>query len=92
VATDGERLATVEAVLRELRSDLVDLKGESVRTRTRLHNLEGIASAFMDAQRVNRRKEEQQYLRLGMRIQVLTVVVGLAAVLSPIVAVFLTGK
>jgi uncharacterized membrane protein len=92
VPGDGERLATVEAVLQEVRSDLKDVKEEAIRTRTRLHNLEGIASAFLDTQRENRRNEDAQYRRLGVRIQLLTLVVGLAAILSPLVALFLTGK
>jgi hypothetical protein len=92
VAAEGERLATVEAVLRELRRDMTELKEETQRTRVRLHNVEGIAGAFVDAQRENRRKEAEQYQRLGFRIQVLTVVVGLAAVLAPIASVLLIGK
>jgi hypothetical protein len=92
VPTDGERLATVEAILHEIRGDVADLKQESALSRQRLHKLEGIAGAFVETQTENRRKEAEQYQRLGLRIQVLTVVVGLAAVLAPIVTVLLVGR
>ena len=75
-----------------LREDAGEVKAELARARTRLHNLEGIAASFVDTQRVNRRLEAEQYKRLGMRIQVLTLVVGFAAVLAPIVTVILAGK
>jgi len=39
----------------------------------------------MDTQQVNRQREAQQYRRLGVQIQVLTVVVALAAIVAPIV-------
>lgn len=41
---------------------------EMNRTRTRLHNLEGISERFMANQRDNRNREEQQYRRMGNRI------------------------
>jgi len=92
VTPDGERLATVEAVLRELRDDMSDLKTEMARTRTRLHNVEGVASAFVDTQKQARRGEAAQYRSLEIRIQVLTIVVGLAAVLTPLALFFITGR
>ena len=66
--TDGERLATLEAVLLELRGDVGDLKAESGRARDRLHKLEGSVAAFMSAQTENRRQEKLQYQRLGTKI------------------------
>jgi hypothetical protein len=84
VPTDGERLATVEAVLQEIRGDVHDLKIESERTRNRLHNLEGITSAFVNAQKENRRQEDTQYRRLGTRIGIAGVLLTVAVVLEPI--------
>jgi hypothetical protein len=92
VPTEGERLATVEAILHDIRGDVLDLKQETTEARKRLHKVEGIAGAFMDTQQENRRKEAEQYRRLGLRISYLTVVVGAAAILAPIVLVLLTGK
>jgi hypothetical protein len=92
VPTDGERLATVEAVLHEIRSDVGELRAELGHARTRLHNLEGIAGTFVSMQKSARREEDSQYRRLGRRIQLLTLVVGAAAIVAPIVLVLLTGK
>ena len=83
MATEAERIATVEAVLREVRDDVVEIKQETTRTRQRLHSLEGISSSFLSWQKEAREGEKRQYQRLGIRIQVLTVVVGIAAVISP---------
>jgi hypothetical protein len=80
VTTEGERLATLEALLWEIRDDVTEVKKEAERTRDRLHKLEGISSSFLAWQKQARADEAAQYRRLGMRIQVLTVVVGVAAV------------
>jgi hypothetical protein len=92
VATANERLATVEAVLLGMRDDVAEVRQEAIRTRERLHRLEGIASQFVDAQQENRKQEKDQYDRLGLRIQIMTVVVALAAVLVPTLTVLLAGK
>ena len=92
VATEAERLATVEAVLLEVRSDVVEIKQETARARQRIHSLEGISSAFLSWQKEARAKEAAQYQRLGLRVQVLTAVVGIAAVLSPFLYHFLGGQ
>ena len=92
MTAEGERIAKLEEQVRGVRRDIGELVAESTRARKRLHDLEGVAQAFMDAQAVNRRQEERQYQRLGIRIQVLTIVVGMAAVVAPIVTVLLTGK
>lgn len=86
MATEGERLATVEAVLRELRDDVHALGNEIQSARTRLHNLEGISSTFLAWQKDARDKEAAQYRRLGRWIGVLTVVVALAALVEPLLA------
>lgn len=75
-----------------VREDLGVLAAQMDRTRTRLHNLEGLAGRFMANQQENREREERQYQRLGLRIAVLTLVVGCAAVVVPLVTILLTGK
>ena len=90
--TDVERLATVEAVLLTVRDDVRDVKEEVERARSRLHKLEGISSSFLSWQQEARRSEKEQYRRLGLRIQWLTVTVGIAAVIAPIVSVLLIGR
>jgi predicted nucleic acid-binding Zn-ribbon protein len=77
---------------REIRADIEEIRAEMSRTRTRLHNLEGFAAAYQDMQQMNRRAEERQYRRVEIRLQVLTIVLGLATILSPLVTVLLLGK
>lgn len=88
-----EREGVSNGVLAErlegVRRDVNELADEVKRNRTRLHNLEGFAAAYLDQQRANRRGEERQYRRLEVRVQVLTLVVGLAAVVSPILVALL---
>ena len=83
MATEGERLATVEAVLQELREDVGELKSESQRARGRLHDLEGLASTLVDQERVRIRVTKEQQARMRTRIEVLTFVVACAALLEP---------
>jgi hypothetical protein len=87
-----ERLATVESVLLDVRDDVRDIRGEIKLNRERIASLEGVASSFLNWQQDAREGERKQYQRLGFRIQILTVIVGLAAVVSPVVAVLLVGK
>ena len=75
-----------------VREDVAELSAEQGRTRTRLHNLEGFAAAYLDMQNENRRQEARQYRRMEVRLQVLTVVLGLAAVIFPVVSLYLSGK
>lgn len=51
-----------------LRGDVSELTAEVSRARTRLHNLEGFAQAYLDTQKANRRQEEQQYRRLSNKV------------------------
>lgn len=90
--TDGERLATLEEIARDFERDMADLNAEVERHRARLHNLEGIAGTFVNLQKEARRKEEAQYRRLGARIQLLSIVVALAAVVAPIVTALAIGR
>lgn len=82
--TDGERLATVEAVLQELRSDMSDMRSESMRTRGRLHDLEGLAATLVDQEKVRIRVTKEQQARMRTRIEVLTFVVAFAALFEPL--------
>ena len=88
--TPEERIATLEAILPEIRDDVREIRAETSRTRKRLHSLEGISSSFLAWQKDAREKEKEQYRRLGVRIQVLTLVVGLAAVVVPLLVVLLS--
>ena len=83
------RLARVETLLADIRDDVSELREETQRTRQRLHNLEGIAAAVTATQKANRHAEEVQYQRLGRRVQLVGLLLALAAVISPLLTVFL---
>jgi len=89
---DGVRMARLEERLTGVREDMTAIVAEQLRHRTRLHNLEGICGTFLDEQRENRRSEDRQYRRLELRLQVLTVVIAIAAIATPIVVAIVTGK
>ncbi len=90
--TSDARLAKVEAVLLEVREDVAEIKMEALRTRDRLHKLEGVSTLFVQTQKESRRSEEAQYQRLGLRIQVLTLVIATAAIVVPVIVILLSGK
>lgn len=75
-----------------LRDDVTAIADEQRRTRDRLHNLEGFAAAYLSVQRENRRTEDRQYRRLELRLQVLTIVVAVGAIVVPLLVAFATGK
>lgn len=83
MATEGERLATVEAVVQELRGDVGELKEEWRLGRRRLHDLEGLASTLVEQERTRIRVTKEQQTQLRTRLQILTVVIALAAFLEP---------
>lgn len=55
--------------MQDLRGDVQTLSAQVERSRTRLHNLEGFAQAYLSVQRENRRQEDRQYRRLAQAIQ-----------------------
>jgi predicted nucleic acid-binding Zn-ribbon protein len=65
LTTVDARLARLEEQIKGVREDVAEMHNEVERARTRLHNLEGITQMFVDAQKLNRRREEEQYRRLG---------------------------
>jgi hypothetical protein len=85
VADDGERIATLEEAVRGLREDVQTLSAQIDRSRTRLHNLEGFAQAYLDTQKVNRRQEDNQYRRMGNRIALGGLVMAAAMVMLTVV-------
>ena len=89
---DGVKIARLDERLAAMQQDMTELVAEQHRARTRLHNLEGFAQAYLDAQKAARRSEQRQYRRLEIRVSVLTLAVGFAAIASPIIVAILTGK
>ena len=89
---EGVSVEVLAERIEGVRRDVNELAEETKRNRTRLHNLEGFAAAYLDQQRENRRGEERQYRRLEMRLQVLTAVIAFSAIVVPLLVAFATGK
>jgi len=83
VPTDGERIVALETLMGEIRGDVQELNAESRRTRGRLHDVEGILGTLVDQEKVRIQVTKESQRRMRTRLEVLTVVVGLAAVLEP---------
>ena len=81
--TEGERLARVEQAIADIRGDITDRKEIEERTRKRLHDIEGILGLLVDQQKQARLQESAQYRRLEIRMQLLTLVIALAAFAEP---------
>lgn len=90
--TPDAHFARLDEQILGIRDDVTDLVTEMNRTRGRLHDLEGIAATFVEVQKVNRRREEEQYQKLGLRMQLGMLLLTLAAVLSPIIVLWVHGK
>lgn len=89
---DGVSVDVLAERLAGTQREVSELSEEQQRMRVRLHNLEGFAAAYLDQQRENRRGEERQYRRLELRLELLAVVVALAAIVVPILVAVSTGK
>jgi hypothetical protein len=92
VPADGERLATIEQQIRDIRDDVASLTAETLRTRGRLHDLEGMIGQWVSIQKENRRQEDRQYRRLGNHIQLALLLVACVAVLAPILTALISGR
>lgn len=89
---EGVTIGVLVERLEGVRKDVAELRREQREDHHRLRGVESSVKQMIDAQRDNRRGEERQYRRLELRVQVLTVAVGFAAILSPILVAILTGK
>jgi hypothetical protein len=89
VADEGERIATLEEAVRGLREDVQSMSTQLDRSRTRLHNLEGFAQAYLDTQKVNRRQEDRQYRRMATAIQFGGLIMAAAMVLLTVVTLMI---
>lgn len=81
--TDDTRLTRLEDRVQAMRDDMADLKIETQRTRKRLHDLEGISSLLVEQEKVRREATHKQQEAFKLRLQVLTVVVAVAALAEP---------
>lgn len=83
MATEGERIATLEAVIADLRGDVGEVKQEQLRNRTRLHNLEGLAGTLVEQEKRRNRDTAQHEARVNRTLQVLAAVVAIATFAEP---------
>jgi len=90
--TDAAEVARLQEQMREVREDVGDLIAEERRTRTRLHNLEGLAQGLVDVQKQRRRDEQRREKKIARRLNLILVCASVAAVISPLVVAILTGK
>jgi len=81
-------VAVLETKLDNLRGDMAELVTETQRTRTRLHNLEGVAHALVDVNKQRAKDERARERRYARRINLLSFLVAIAAVASPIIVAF----
>ena len=88
--TDGERLATVEQIARDVRDDISAWTMEQARTRNRLHEIETTVRGLVLANQIAAGDVVNRQRKLEIRVQVLTLVVGLAAVASPLIVYLLS--
>lgn len=90
MATEGERIAIVETLLREIRADQKEFVAEQKRTRQRVHELETTVRGLVMAGNNAANETHNRQLKIQGRLRLLTVVITLAAVVWPIALYFLT--
>lgn len=75
-----------------VRQDVSQLAEEARRTRTRLHQLEGVTGTLVDSYKQRRRDEQRRERALSRRLNVLSVVIAAAALSEPFLYHLATGK
>ena len=83
--SEGERLAVVETEVRGLRDDVQALTVEQERTRQRLHSLESTTQGLVKMSAGRAQQAAAQAARTQRWVQILTLVVAIAAVVVSIV-------
>jgi hypothetical protein len=90
VPSDGERLATIEQVLKDVRDDIHDVREEQKEDHHRLRNVEEATTQLVGEHKRTQERRELEMRRLGVRIQWLTLVVALASFGAGIAIALLT--
>jgi hypothetical protein len=91
VPTDGERLATLEAVLHALRGDVLELGHEIHRARDRLHKVEGAVALLLNRDKVRADVAAERNKTQNRWLQAIIVFVTLAGVIEPTLIHFFSG-
>lgn len=90
--TNGVAIARLQEQLAGLREDVQAMTAEQARTRTRLHNVEGLTGALVDAAKQRAQETENRQRRIEVRTEVLAVVVAVAAFIQPFIFLIIQGK
>lgn len=89
---EGVSIARLQEQVRELRDDVIVLTNEERRTRTRLHQVEGLTGMLVDDGKQRRREEQRRSQLLARRLNVLTAAIALAALFEPFLYHLATGR
>jgi hypothetical protein len=89
---DGERIATLEQVVRDVRDDLSERRAEEGRTRERLHALEKVTAGLVELQRELHRANERKLQRMNLSIQWAGVAIGLGMFALALATIFIHTK
>ncbi len=92
MTTEGERLATVEAILHDLRGDVLENTQELHRVRARTHKLEGGMALLLNRDAVRADIAKERNKRVDRRLQVVVAVVTLGVLINALLTQFLTGR
>ena len=90
--TDAANIARLEEQMREVRAEVNALAQEERRTRTRLHNAEGLLGTLVEDLKERSRDERRRQKLLARRLNLILVCASVAAVISPIVVAAMTGR
>lgn len=90
--TDRERIATIEQVLRERERLIAEYQQERRETMRRLDDLEEASSVLLADKKAHNSQIAERQRRIELRIQVLTVVVAVAAFIEPVFYHYTGGR
>ena len=90
--TEGERLATVETLLHELRDDSREIKDELKRSRGRLHKVEGAVGLLLNRDKVRADIARDRNKKNDRAIQLLIGLAAFGAIIVPLLTHFIGGS
>jgi hypothetical protein len=91
VPTEGERIATVETVLQEVREDVQEVKQEAYRARDRLHKVEGSIALLVSHDNVRADIAKERAKKTDRRLQAILALAAIGAIIEPLLSHFVHG-
>ena len=89
---DGVTLARLDERVKGLVADVAELSAEQQRSRSRLHQLEGVAGTLVDVNKERQLDERRREQRLSRRLSTLTVAIAGLALVEPFLYHLATGR